>query len=379
MAGIYLHIPFCRTKCHYCNFFSTASSKNKNEFTDALIREISSQKNWLEGSEIQTVYFGGGTPSLFDPSVIDRILNQIYTDFSITDNPEITIEVNPDDITLEKLKEWKRSGFNRVSIGVQSFFDEDLEYLSRVHNSQQSAAGSQQVLDSGFTNVSADLIFGMPTLTNEHLVENIQKLADLGIPHISAYALTVEPKTALDVLIRNKKMKGPDEDRIVEHFRLAMETLKSLGYLHYEISNFGREGYFSRHNTMYWSGEHYLGLGPSAHSYNGISRRWNVANLAGYINDLKNGVPPYEMEILTQTQKFNEYIMTSLRTMWGCDLAKIRLDFGENFTFHISHFALRFIANGGMIEKDGILYLTDKGKLFADGIAAEMFIDEPEK
>lgn len=376
MSGVYLHIPFCKRKCHYCNFYSLASLKHKEEFLKALAKEIYVRHDYLEGRACRSIYFGGGTPSLLDPGEIERILNEVYRCFSFSEDPEITMEVNPDDVSPEKLKRWKSMGFNRISIGIQSFYDEDLVYLNRVHDSRQSAVGSQQIMDAGFTNVSADLIFGMPTLTDERLLENIKKLADFGIPHISAYALTVEPKTALEILIRKKKMKGPVESRIADHFRLTMETMRSLGYIHYEISNFCRENYHSRHNSMYWSGEHYIGLGPSAHSYNGISRQWNVANTSQYIDQVNKNESHFESETLSNIQKTNEYIMTSLRTMWGCSPEKIRREFGDQFAVRSSQSAVRYIKSGDMIEKEGILYLTDKGKLFADGIAAAMFIEE---
>jgi oxygen-independent coproporphyrinogen-3 oxidase len=379
MSGIYLHIPFCKRKCHYCNFYSLASLKHKEGFLNALAKEINSRHDYLQSRKCRSIYFGGGTPSLLNPEEIERILNDVQRCFSFSEDPEITMEVNPDDVTPEKLKEWKAMGFNRISLGVQSFFDEDLVYLNRIHNSRQSAVSSQQIFDAGFTNVSADLIFGMPTLTNEHLFENIKKLADLGIPHISSYALTVEPKTALETLIREKKIKSPDETRIVGQFRLTMETLKSLGYNHYEISNFCRENYYSKHNTMYWSGEHYIGLGPSAHSYNGISRQGNVANISEYIEKVSNNERHFESETLSVIQKYNEYVMTSLRTMWGCDLGKIGREFGEEFAVASRQSAVKFIDSGEMIEKDRVLYLTDKGKLFADGIAAEMFMEEDDK
>jgi len=379
MSGIYLHIPFCKRKCHYCNFYSLASLKHKEEFLDALSKEIYSRHDYLQSRKCRSIYFGGGTPSLLNPEETERILNDVQRCFSFSVEPEITMEVNPDDVTPEKLKEWKAMGFNRISLGVQSFFDEDLVYLNRIHNSRQSAVSSRQIFDAGFTNVSADLIFGMPTLTNEHLLENIKHLVDLNIPHISAYALTVEPKTGLEVLIRNKKLKGPDEERILEQFRITMEILKRNGFLHYEISNYCTDGNFSQHNSMYWSGEHYIGLGPSAHSFNGISRQWNVASVIKYIDRLRNNEEIFEIEMLTERQKFNEYVMTSLRTMWGCDIAKIRRDFGEEFAAGSQQSAVRFIDAGDMTENEGILYLTDKGKLFADGIASEMFMEEDDQ
>lgn len=375
MPGIYIHIPFCRQKCHYCNFFSVATLKYKDKFLQALLDELYIRRKYLKGEIIRSIYLGGGTPSYLNTAEIDLILRRTREIFTVSADAEITLEANPDDINEQVLRDYLKMGINRLSIGVQSFFDEDLQYLNRIHHGRQSATSCRLAVEAGFTNISADLIYGMPTLTNEHLIENIRILTEMNIPHISAYALTVESKTALAVLIRKRKLQGPEEDQIVAQFRLMMESLKKQGYLHYEISNFCREGFFSRHNSMYWSGEHYLGAGPSAHSYNGISRQWNVASNVEYIDQVRNNDRFFESETLTPIQRYNEYIMTSLRTMWGCDPGKIRKEFGEEFEVRCSGSAARFIESGDMVEKEGIYYLTDKGKLFADGIAADLFME----
>jgi oxygen-independent coproporphyrinogen III oxidase len=375
MAGIYIHVPFCRRKCHYCNFFSVASLKNKQHFLDSLCEEISLQRNYLEGSTIQSVYLGGGTPSLLDGVEIGRIFSEIRKYFILTDDAEITLEANPDDITGARLKEYRDLGINRLSIGVQSFHDKDLAYLNRIHSASQATDAINEAHNAGFQKISIDLIYGIPGLTDDQWKENLEKAFSAGIQHISAYALTVEPKTALDLLIKKKKLPSPGEENIVNHFRIMMAKMKENGFIHYEISNFCREGYFSQHNSMYWNGGHYLGLGPSAHSFNGISRQWNISGLTDYMDRVKRNDCFFEMEILTTDQRFNEYIMTSLRTMWGCDINRIRRDFGEETASRFSLLVSRFLESGYLIEKEGVYYLTDEGKLFADGIASDLFVE----
>jgi oxygen-independent coproporphyrinogen III oxidase len=375
MAGIYVHIPFCRQKCHYCNFFSVASLKYKQHLLDALLEEIFLRRSYLAGKEIQSLYFGGGTPSLLEPSEIGRISDGIRKYYSVSKDAEITLEANPDDLDKERIREYMNLGINRMSIGVQSFHDADLDYLNRVHSASQAMNSITDVQDAGFTNVSIDLIYGIPGLTTEQWEENLGIAFKTGVQHISAYALTVEPKTALDLLIKKKKLPPPLEENIVEHFRIMMLKMKENGFIHYEISNFCREGFFSRHNSMYWNGEHYLGLGPSAHSYNGISRQWNISGIIDYMDQIKRGDRYFETEILTPTQHYNEYVMTSLRTMWGCDLHKIEKEFGDKFASRFLSLVPRFLISGHVIEKQGIYYLSDEGKLFADGIASDLFMD----
>jgi oxygen-independent coproporphyrinogen III oxidase len=375
MAGIYIHIPFCKRKCHYCNFFSIATLKYKTNFLDALKEEIFFQRNYLSGEVIKSVYFGGGTPSLIDPQEIGAILHEIRTHYLLSQDAEITLEANPDDISTALLINYKEFGINRLSLGIQSFFDDDLEYLSRIHSASTAINSVKEAQRAGFDNISIDLIYGIPTLTEEKWERNLDIAFSLNVQHISAYSLTVEPKTALDVLIRKKKVPGPLEESIIHHFRRLMTRMKEEGFIHYEISNFCREGYYSRHNSMYWSGEHYLGFGPSAHSYNGISRQWNVASILQYIDQIRRNDRFFESEDLTLVQKHNEYIMTSLRTMWGCDVNKINTEFGEEFGSRFSVLGSRFLESGLMTEKEGVYYLTDKGKLFADGIAAELFLE----
>jgi oxygen-independent coproporphyrinogen-3 oxidase len=376
LAGIYLHIPFCRRKCHYCNFFSQASLKYRLPLLEALGEEIFLQRDYLAGKPVRSVYLGGGTPSILEPDEIGKLLSAIRGTYAVEADAEITIEVNPDDVTPAVLAAYREAGINRISIGVQSFFDEDLDYLNRIHNGQQSALCIRQVQEAGFTNISADLIFGFPTLTGSRLEENLRRLVDFNIPHISAYALTVEPKTALDVLIRKKKLPAPVEEDVVSHFRILMRVMKENGYEQYEISNFCKNGLYSFHNSNYWKGEHYLGLGPSAHSFNGISRQWNIASVIQYCEMIRRKERHYETELLAPEQQYNEYVMVSLRTMWGCSLDTIRQEFGEEIAARTSQIADRFIRSGLLREQDRIYFLTDEGKIFADRIAMELFADE---
>ena len=391
MAGIYIHIPFCKRKCHYCNFFSIVSVKYQAPLLDALKGEIFMQRKYLSGKKIDTIYFGGGTPSMLDPAEIKNILAEIKKHHPVSENAEITIEVNPDDInqatspngTFLKeradkaglLQEYRNLGINRISIGVQSFFDDDLEYLNRIHSAARAVEAIRSAQNAGFNNISIDLIYGIPTLTEDKWHQNLETAFSLDIQHISAYSLTVEPQTALDVLIRKKKMQAPLEENAIAHFRSLMTEMKKNSFLHYEISNFCKEGYFSRHNCMYWNRDHYLGLGPSAHSFNGVSRQWNVASVIEYIDQVRNNERFFESEMLTFSQRYNEYIMTSLRTMWGCDGNRIKENFGEAAASGFRLLASGYIKKGLMAEKEGVYYLTDEGKLFADGIASDLFIE----
>jgi oxygen-independent coproporphyrinogen III oxidase len=374
MAGLYIHIPFCRQKCHYCNFFSLASTKRKDEFLVALEKEIALQRNFLDQEMIETIYFGGGTPSLFSTDELNRLFDHLYKAFSISREAEITLEANPDDLDPAKLKALKSTPVNRLSIGVQSFMDEDLQYLNRVHSAGQALNSIKDSMDAGFRNLSIDLIYGMPTLEDTHWADNLNVVASLNIPHLSAYALTVEPHTALDKLISKKKITAPDDERMVSQFRMLMDFAKENRFEHYEISNLCRGSYYSKHNTSYWNGVKYLGLGPSAHSFNGISRQWNVASLSEYIGSLSKDVVPFESEVLTVEQKYNEFVMLALRTIWGVDPSKIRELFGDDKE-SLLHSNIASFIRTGKVEKTGSVYvLTDEGKLLADRIASDLFI-----
>jgi oxygen-independent coproporphyrinogen-3 oxidase len=375
VAGLYIHIPFCRQKCHYCNFYSLASVKYIDAFYDSLLEEIYIQRKYLEEKSVKSIYFGGGTPTFVKPDIIRQALQSIKKYYSIGADPEITLEANPDDINTSSLREYKDIGINRLSIGVQSFFDDDLRYLNRLHSADQAWQAVMEAKSAGFENLSIDLIYGIPTLTNEKWVENLEKAFSLDIPHISAYSLTVENKTALHVLIQKKALAVPTDEQMIGHFRILQQKMKEHDYLHYEISNFCKSGWYSRHNSMYWSGDYYLGIGPSAHSYNGASRQWNVANILKYVDLLAKNERFYQREDLTDIQRFNERVMVSLRTMWGFDLNKVSEEFGDEIASGFRLQASGYIKSGAMIEDKGIYKLTEEGKLFADGIASDLFLE----
>src|SRR6187401_1792661 len=370
MAGIYIHIPFCRQACHYCNFHFSTSLRYKNELLDSLLKETELQKDYLENDLVETIYFGGGTPSILQISDLRFQIERIKELFNIAKGAEITLEANPDDINEEKLAGWKEIGINRLSIGVQSFFEEDLLWMNRAHNAQQ-AIGNLQLAVKYFDNITMDLIYGHPLLSNEKWKQNVEKVIKLNIPHISCYALTVEPKTPLSKMIKEKKKEDIQQEKQAEQFLLLIDWLENAGYEHYEISNFAKLGFRSRHNSSYWQGKKYLGLGPSAHSFNGESRQWNISKNNVYIESLAGNKIPFEREILTQSQKTNEYIMTSLRTIEGLDINKIP----EAMSHDLRASSKKFIESGKLTLKENKLLLTREGKLFADGIAADLFID----
>ena len=376
MAGIYIHVPFCRHKCNYCNFYSLASTRYLDQVASAIISELNQRRDYLAGQNVETIYFGGGTPSILSTEIIELILQAVFSGYTITNGVEITLEANPDDLSPEKLVNLKKAGINRLSIGIQSFRQEDLKFLGRTHSSSQV---KKCILDSqkaGFDNLSIDLIYGIPTLTEQEWEENLKRAFDLDIPHISAYSLTVVEKTPLEFLIRKGKMKPVDEDLSLSHYRTLCRMMSEHGYEHYEISNFCLPDEYSRHNTAYWQGKHYLGIGPSAHSYNGDSRSWNVANLTSYIASVQAGKVESEKEILSKVTQLNEYIMTSLRTQWGCDLNIIRSNFGEMNATLLLEKANHFLESNQMICQSEKLILTPEGRLFADGIAATLFEEE---
>lgn len=373
MAGIYIHIPYCRQKCHYCNFFSVASSKLLPEVLDSICQEAIKQNHYLKGVPIDSVYFGGGTPSLINSSLLKRVMETLHAEFTINSGAEITLEANPDDISPIVLNDWKQMGINRLSIGIQSFRDEDLHYLNRVHNGIRAKECIDMALQAGFRNLTIDLIYGIPTLTDHAWETNIETALKAGIQHISAYSLTVEPRTALDVMIRKGKYAPVDEAQSIRHFEILMKMMEGNGFLHYEISNFCLPGYFAKHNTAYWQREPYLGLGPSAHSFNGNSRQWNVSGIAEYIKSISENSFPFESEQLSNEQLYNEYVMTGLRTMWGCNSEVINRQFGETCHSEFINRIQKFIESDLVIESNHIYKLTLSGKLMADGIAADLF------
>jgi len=376
MAGLYIHIPFCRQKCHYCNFYTVVSKKYRNDFIPVLLKELEQRRDYPGSQTINTIYFGGGTPSLLTTGEITQILNKINELFTVSNMAEITLEANPDDLDENKIKSLKNeTPVNRLSIGVQSFHDDDLAYLNRVHNSPQAREAIEKSLKHGFDNITIDLIYGIPTLTNQHWKENLRVFFDFGLPHLSSYALTVEHKTVLNTLITKHKTAPVDEEQTVRHFDILLNETEKHGFIHYEISNFAREGYYSKHNSIYWLGGHYLGVGPSAHSFNGMSRQWNVANMKQYMEFEQTGSTVLEKEFLTKDQQYNEYVMTSLRTSWGCDTEHLDNVFGNAYTNHFLNMITPYVEDGKVKRTDHIFTLTNAGKLYADGIAAALFKD----
>ncbi|MBS1567685.1 MAG: radical SAM family heme chaperone HemW [Bacteroidetes bacterium] len=373
MAGIYLHLPFCRKACHYCNFHFSTSLRQKNDFTEALLKEMALRQNYLTGHIIETIYLGGGTPSLLEQDELLAILDRLRSLYEVHPQAEVTLEANPDDIDTARLKGWRRAGINRLSIGIQSFFEEDLQWMNRAHTAVQAESCIRLAKSAGFDNLTIDLIYGTPGLTKARWEQNVQKALSLGIPHLSCYALTVEPGTALDKMIALQKKEAVQEEAQAEHFQLLMGWMEQAGYEHYEISNFAKPGFRSRHNTSYWQGKPYLGLGPSAHSYNGMSRQWNVANNALYIQSLQKDMVPFEAEELGAAQRQNEYIMISLRTMEGIDLGRLEREFGSGARARVMETARASLDLGQVLIAGERLILTKKGKLFADGIAADLF------
>jgi oxygen-independent coproporphyrinogen-3 oxidase len=375
MAGIYLHIPFCKQACHYCNFHFSTSLWYKNELVTALLKETELQKDYLNGEPVETIYFGGGTPSLLDVSDLRSLIEKIKESFPVFIGAEITLEANPDDINKEKLDGWEKAGINRLSIGVQSFFEEDLEWMNRAHNAQQAIDNLQLAIEH-FNNITIDLIYGHPLLSDEKWKQNVEKVISLNIPHLSCYALTVEPKTPLHKMINENKKEDVSSKKQSEQFLQLMLMLTGAGYEHYEISNFAKPGFRSRHNSSYWKGKKYLGLGPSAHSFNGASRQWNISNNNIYISSLGKNEISFEKETLTATQQLNEYIMTSLRTAEGLDVGRVLCSESGVQSREFKARCKKYIDSGKMIEENNFMKLTNEGKLFADGIAADLFFDQ---
>ncbi|MBI1343010.1 MAG: radical SAM family heme chaperone HemW [Terrimonas sp.] len=368
MAGIYIHIPFCKQACHYCNFHFTTSLRRKNELIAALLREIGIQSNYLAQEPVETIYFGGGTPSLLEAGDCQSLISSIKDFHPVTKNCEITIETNPDDISDERLQCWKAAGINRLSIGIQSFLDEDLKWMNRAHTAKQGLESLELAL-AHFENITADLIYGSPFLSDPQWQKNVEKLISLQVPHISCYALTVEPQTPLYKLIRQQHSPDIDSGKQARQFLLLMDWMEKAGYEHYEISNFSKPGFRSKHNSAYWEGKKYLGLGPSAHSFDGQSRQWNIANNNTYIRSVNLDIIPFEKEILTASQQVNEYIMISLRTSGGLHLNKLEAAIRERLVQE----SRSYIEQGLLINDQGILKLTKQGKLMADGIASAFF------
>ncbi|MBS1745049.1 MAG: radical SAM family heme chaperone HemW [Bacteroidetes bacterium] len=372
MAGIYIHIPFCRKACYYCNFHFSVSQQLLPQMVNAIAKEAVLRSS-LISENISTIYFGGGTPSLLSGSDLLLIMDSLHTVFNVDAGAEITLEANPDDINNENLSTWKQAGINRLSIGAQSFFNDELQWMNRAHNAGQAYTGIELAKQNGFENITIDFIYGTPHLTDEKWLTNLNMAKTLNVPHLSCYALTVESKTALYKMIEQKKKENIDADKQGRQFEILMDWARDNDYEHYEISNFAQPGFRSRHNSSYWQGKPYLGLGPSAHSYNGISRQWNIANNTLYIKSINENIVPFEIEMLTPVQLINEYIMTALRTSEGISLQQLLQLSNQKTIENIIEDAQKFIRQNLMLQQSDTLILTKKGKLFADGIASDLF------
>lgn len=340
---------------------------------NALIRELQLRKNEFKDEVVETIYFGGGTPSLLKINELQSLIDEVHRNYSITERPEITLEANPDDLSAQKIKELSASPVNRLSIGIQSFFEDDLKLMNRPHNADEA----KKCLDEAtgyFDNISIDLIYGIPGMSNDKWMQNIKTALDSGVSHISSYALTVEPKTALEKFIKKGIIENVNDELAEQHFFTLVKILEENNFIHYELSNFGKEGYFSKNNTAYWLGKKYMGVGPSAHSYDGVRRSWNISNNTRYLQSLGKDILPSENEILKNTDKYNEYIMTGLRTIWGVSLNKVETEFGESFKEHLIEQAQRYILDNLLCLEENILKTTKKGKFLTDGISSDLFI-----
>ncbi|OIQ30058.1 MAG: coproporphyrinogen III oxidase [Bacteroidetes bacterium MedPE-SWsnd-G2] len=377
MAGIYLHIPFCKQACFYCDFHFSTNFGKKSEMVEAIKKELSLRANELEGQKIETIYFGGGTPSVLSIDEIQDLLKAIKDQFEVTNSPEITLEANPDDLDSETLQKLSKTAINRLSIGVQSFNENDLKIMNRAHNGTEAIECLKEASQL-FDNITIDLIYGVPGMTLEQWDLNIRTALRFGVNHISSYALTVEPKTVLAHKIKKGEYDNPDEAEAAKHFHHLVDVCNSEGFVHYEISNFGKPDYFSKHNTSYWKGVDYLGVGPSAHSFNGKQRSWNISNNSKYLKAINANQLPLTIEDLTVSDQYNEYVMTGLRTIWGVSFTVILEKFGASYLSHMQLCAQPFIDNGKLklITKNDNQFLltTEQGKFFADGIASELFM-----
>ena len=374
MSGIYIHIPFCKQACHYCDFHFSTSLKNKEVLVNSILKEIDLKNNYLADKIIQTIYFGGGTPSLLSEKELFQILEKIYKQYYVSKDVEITLECNPDDLSDEKLKELKRLEINRLSIGLQSFDEEELIWMNRAHNAKQSESSVKRAQDRGFENITIDLIYGSKFSNLNNWKKTLDKVIALQVPHISSYNLTIEEKTKLGHDFKTKKELAIDDEKSSELFLEMIERLEKNNFIHYEISNFAKEGFFSKHNSNYWKGKHYIGLGPSAHSFDGVSRQWNIANNNLYIKYISEKSNEYfEKEILTEKERFNEYILTSLRTIWGIDLNYLKINFDSDFVNNFLRQIKNYIQQDLIFVKDTTYSLTEKGKLLADKISSDLF------
>jgi oxygen-independent coproporphyrinogen-3 oxidase len=370
--GIYIHIPFCKQACHYCDFHFSTSLKKRDEMVDALAKEIELRKDEFKDKTVKTIYFGGGTPSLLTTKELQFLIDSVYENYKVSEHPEITLEANPDDLSARRIQELATSPINRLSIGIQSFFEDDLKLMNRAHNSDEAKSCLEEAIKY-FDNISIDLIYGVQGASNEKWIQNIEMALSYTIPHISSYALTVEPKTALASFIEKGIIDAVNDEQAHEQFHILKKRLEASGFTHYELSSFGKEGYFSKNNSAYWQGKSYLGIGPSAHSFNGTQRSWNVKNNSKYIKSVQQNELPSEVETLTKNDQYNEYVMTGLRTIWGVSFAKVETDFGTVSKDYLIEQSAIFINQQLLYIDDGFLRVTNKGQFLSDGIASELF------
>lgn len=379
MSGIYIHIPFCKQACHYCDFHFSTSLKKKGEMVAALAKEIELRNNPITHhpspitETIETIYFGGGTPSILQIADLKFLIDAVYRNYKVAENPEITVEANPDDLDEKTIVELANSPVNRLSIGIQSFFEDDLKLMNRAHNAEE-AKKCLEIASQYFDNISIDLIYGIPNMSNEKWEQNIEIALSFGVPHISSYALTVEPKTALHSFIKEGMIPQPDDEVAHEHFQILVDKLSANNFIHYELSNFGKDTFFSKNNSSYWLGKNYIGIGPSAHSYDGVNRGWNVSNNSLYIKSIQENKLPIEIETLTKTDRYNEYVMTGLRTIWGVSLERVEYEFGKAYLDYLNQQAAKFIEDHLLFIDENIMLTTKKGKFLCDGIASDLFL-----
>jgi len=372
LAGIYIHVPYCKQACHYCNFHFSTSLKNKESVIESMLKEIQI-KSIGYNDIIETIYFGGGTPSFLETFEINKLIESVFKNFKTSLNPEITLEANPDDLNELKLKELSNSVVNRLSIGIQSFVDKDLKLMNRSHSSKDSKK-CIKIAVKYFDNISIDLIYGMPDSDLKSWKYNLDLAINWDLNHISAYALTIEPNTVLDKFVKKNIIKPLDEDLVFEQYRFMNERMSNNQYVNYELSSFAKQGYFSKNNTAYWLRKKYIGIGPSAHSFNGVSRSWNVSNNSLYIKAIESGQMFLEKENLSEIDQYNEYIMTGLRTIWGVSVHYLEEKFGSNYRKHFKNKSQKFIDSNHLTLTDDVVKTTIKGKFLADGIASELFL-----
>ena len=373
MSGIYIHIPFCKKACHYCNFHFSTNQNSKSAFIEAVCRELILRKSEYASDEIQSIYFGGGTPTVLDVTELNTILKTVYKNYKVSETAEITLEANPDDLDLEKIKQLSNTKINRLSIGIQSFHESELSAMNRAHDAED-AKKCLELATAYFDNITIDLMFGMPTMSIELWRQNLQIAFEFGIKHLSCYSLTVEPKTALEHFIKKGSHPPMDDELAAQHFEVLLEETSAHGLTHYETCSFGHPDYFSKHNTSYWLGKTYMGVGPSAHSFDGSKRSWNVSNNSKYIKALEVDKLPFESEVLSVENRFNEYIMTGLRTIWGISLGKIEADYGVKIKDHLLQNSKKFISSNTLVIEDNHLKITTSGKFLSDGIASDLFL-----